>query len=85
MQKKLGFTSRDMLIAVLCTFVVTLLLIQANVSSKVYADQYYPTYTPPPTPLCRVYPPLVSCTCFDRPTPTPIPTPRPTPCTVHWR
>jgi len=85
MQKKLGFTSRDMLIAVLATFIVTLLLIQANVSSKVYAEQYYPTATPTPTPPFYTYLPLVCCACFDRPTPTPIPTPRPTPCTVHWR
>ena len=82
MQKKLGFTSRDLLIAVVCTFVVTLLLMQMNVSSKIYAAEYAPTSTPPPTPLYCVYLPLVSCTCQDRPTPTPIPTPRPTPC---WR
>lgn len=80
MQKKLGFTARDMLIAIFCTLVVTLLLVQANVSSKVYAEQYYPTATPPPTPLSYTYLPLLYCTCIDRPTPTPIPTPRPTPC-----
>ena len=85
MQKKLGFTSRDMLIAVLATFIVTLLLIQANVSSKVYAEQYYPTATPPPTPLCYLFLPLIQRYECYRPTPTPIPTPRPTPCTVHWR
>lgn len=61
-----SFSTRDLVFAIFCTFVATLLLVQMNVSSKMLADTHY-LEQDPPTPLLCVCPCPFSLTL----TPTP--------------